>query len=185
MGWTSYHAEFYKNGKIDRKAECDNELTKSGCYEVLKSAMVGATYYGAVRNKDNTVFAVVMLTSVDTKDYFNFAYKDMSETMMPYHFECPQNILNLLTPTNNAWANEWRRRCKENAEIKQAKNGLKNLKVGAKIEVEMPCKTTLHEKGAKVVLTKRTYNGKQCWFFGEYKVAPNLWKEIKEFKIIS
>lgn len=23
MGWTSYHASFYKNGKIDRKAECD------------------------------------------------------------------------------------------------------------------------------------------------------------------
>lgn len=22
MGWTSYHASFYKNGKIDRKAEC-------------------------------------------------------------------------------------------------------------------------------------------------------------------
>lgn len=24
MGWTSYHASFYKNGKIDRKAECDS-----------------------------------------------------------------------------------------------------------------------------------------------------------------
>ena len=23
MGWASYRAEYYKNGKIDRKAECD------------------------------------------------------------------------------------------------------------------------------------------------------------------
>lgn len=23
MGWTSYHASYYKNGKVDRKAECD------------------------------------------------------------------------------------------------------------------------------------------------------------------
>lgn len=24
MGWRSYHASFYKNGKIDIKAECDS-----------------------------------------------------------------------------------------------------------------------------------------------------------------
>lgn len=45
MGWTSYHASFYKNGKIDRKAECDSIMNcdmvgNKGRYEVLKSAMV-------------------------------------------------------------------------------------------------------------------------------------------------
>lgn len=44
MGWTSYHASFYKNGKIDRKAECDSIMNcdmvgNKGRYEVLKSAM--------------------------------------------------------------------------------------------------------------------------------------------------
>lgn len=37
MGWTEYHASFYKNGKVDRKAECDNLWSKD-C-KVLKSTM--------------------------------------------------------------------------------------------------------------------------------------------------
>ena len=57
MGWTSYHvAPIYKNGKqfIDRKAECDRLFNCSmvnnlGKYEVLKSSMVGSTYYAAVK----------------------------------------------------------------------------------------------------------------------------------------
>ena len=28
MGWTSYHAEFYKNGTVDRKKEIDDLLTQ-------------------------------------------------------------------------------------------------------------------------------------------------------------
>ena len=54
MGWTSYHATYYKrNGSIDRKAECDAyflEGLNRGHYEVLKSAVVGSVCYAAVRN---------------------------------------------------------------------------------------------------------------------------------------
>ena len=52
MGWTSYHAEHYKNGKIDRKAECDAyflEGLNRGHFDVLKSSMVGSTYYAAIK----------------------------------------------------------------------------------------------------------------------------------------
>jgi len=51
MGWTYQHATYYKNGKIDRKAECDAYFTESnaGWYKVEKSALVGKVYYAAIR----------------------------------------------------------------------------------------------------------------------------------------
>ena len=137
MGWTSYHATHYKNGKIDRKAECDayfmDGLNK-GHFEVLKSAMVGSTYYAAVQGivknvgknesgeniyeplpeNERTTFGIVFLTSTDRKDYFNFSYKEMSESMGPYSYDCPKGILDLLSPTDNEYANEWRKACYEN-----------------------------------------------------------------------
>ena len=57
MGWTSYHANYYKNGTIDRKRECDNYFDKGNC-KILKSAMVGSTYYAAIK-KGEEVFAAV------------------------------------------------------------------------------------------------------------------------------
>ena len=97
MGWTSYHATcYYKNGKINRKQECDDHFEgglNRGYYKVLKSTMKGSTYYAAVQmmmrreKKENgefvdipiengIVFAAVLLTQVDSKSYYNFSYKD-------------------------------------------------------------------------------------------------------------
>lgn len=151
MGWTSYHAEHYKKGKVDRKAECDAyflEGLSRGYFDVLKSAMVGNVYYAAVcqiARKDNetgelvsipeaerTVFAVVFLTSVDSKEYFNFAYKNIDETMGPSESKCPKSILKLLSPTDSEWAMEWRKRCLENAEKSPAKT-LDKLPLGTVI----------------------------------------------------
>ena len=104
MGWTGYHATHYKNGKVDRKAECDAyfmEGLNRGHFNVLKSSMVGSTYYAAVsplkksNGKDDNgnyiyvdipeneriVFGVVFLTSTDAKDYYNFSYKDMGKLL--------------------------------------------------------------------------------------------------------
>ena len=95
MGWTSYHATYYKKGKVDRKAECDAYWTEGlnrGYYNVLKSAMVGSTYYAAIQplkknvgknergeniyedipENEREVFAIIFLTSTDIKQYFNF-----------------------------------------------------------------------------------------------------------------
>lgn len=156
MGWTSYHAEHYKsNGTIDRKAECDAyflEGLNRGHYEVLKSAMVGSVYYAAVRcltryvGKDDNgkaiyedaeglpVWAAVFLTSTNAKDYFNFSYKDMDETMGPCERSCPVSILKLLSPTDSEWANEWRTACYRKAEQKKSPTSLSNLPIGSKIQ---------------------------------------------------
>ena len=148
MGWTSYHASFYKNGKIDRKAECDSIMNcdmvvNKGRYEVVKSAMVGSTYYAAVKKtifeteaepEKEGVFGVVILTSVNNKDYFNFSYKDMDESAGPGYYDCPIGIHDVHTPTEYAWAKEWRERCYEIIKRKKSPDALSNLPVGSEIK---------------------------------------------------
>ena len=140
MGWTSYHATHYKHSKgsisIDRKAEVEKSFGEG--YEILKSSMVGSVHYAAVRKvkqytkqNDGTymyvdipkekqiVFATVTLTRTDMTDYYNFAYKDMDESMGPCESNCPLSILELLSPTEDCYAIDWRKRCEQNAERKK------------------------------------------------------------------
>ena len=156
MGWTWYHAAHYKRGgAVDRKAECDSyfqEGLNSGFYKVLKSAMVGSTYYAAVRNlkecvgrdedgkriykdaKDAPVWAAVFLTQTNIRDSFNFGYKDMAESMFPCEVSCPMSILKLLSPTDDENTMGWRNACMKTAEAKKSPRALVNLPVGTKIQ---------------------------------------------------
>jgi len=54
MGWLIYY-----DPVIDPRAECDRII---GADRVLKSAMVGSTYYAAVKSSDGTILAAVFLT---------------------------------------------------------------------------------------------------------------------------
>lgn len=160
MGWTFYHAEHYKKDgyTVDRKAECDALWDKNRC-EVVKSVMVGSVYYAALRElKDyvrdddgNIVFgedghgmlrdiplleqsvvAHVVLTGKED-DYYNFGYKAISEDCGPCECDCPKSILNLLTPTDSKWANEWRERCFKSLEAKRVQRGFNNLPYGSQV----------------------------------------------------
>lgn len=134
MGWTScYNATNWKTAGgrrvVDRKAECDRMLNwdskdKDGnviaTHRLLKSAMVGSTYYAAVRTsrtgESDKVWAAVFLTSGRSKwDGSIWGYKDMDESCGPCESKCPVSILDLLTPTDCQWANEWRQRCRDYA----------------------------------------------------------------------
>lgn len=131
MGWTSY--PIY--GKLDRKSECDKVYsgeTEKTIWKVLKSAMVGSTYYAAVEKTDketgkSKVFAGVCLTQVHDGEFY---YKDMDESMGPGVFKCPNSILDLLTEPEYEYGKEWRERCRAyNALPKPGK-----LPIGAVIE---------------------------------------------------
>lgn len=161
MGWTSYHATHYKKGKVDRKAECD-ALFADG-YEVIKSAMVGSTYYAAVKHKEDVV-AVICLTSTDSKDYFNFAYKDMDETMGPYKYDCPKGILDLLTPTENEYVNSWRAACREHHAKKNNPNALNKLPLGSIIQFTLPYDTTMNKAGSVITLEKTDEWSKKAYW---------------------
>lgn len=153
MGWTTYHATHYnRRGEVDRKAECDEVFTENsehGKWEVLKSSMHGSTYYAAVRRTrpggESYVFGAVCLTNVDSSDYYNFGYKDMDESVGPFSYDCPLSILDLLSPTENELALEWREQCRRKA---KSKNSLSRLPVGTTIEFEFNGETIRATKTA-------------------------------------
>lgn len=160
MGWCSYHAQYYKNGKVDRKREMD-ELLTGGNQVVLKSSMVGSTYYAAVKTigeNNVSVWACVAETcGQDRNDpYFNFGYKAISETSGPYRYDCPKSILDLLTETDNEHALRWRAACRE----KFAKPKLSALPVGTVIRFTIWDNT-------EYVLTKMAPNFqfKRTWWY--------------------
>lgn len=160
MGWTFYTAkEEYKNGRwiVNRKAECDNMMEfsernpdtgkRTRRSMVLKSAMVGSTYYAAVRfttfdadenAKIDLVYASVIRTSSNRKDHCNFGYKAMHEDMGPHQCKCPKSILDLLTPTNNEFALAWRENCRRNIEERKNPNTPANLPIGSVIRFKRP-----------------------------------------------
>lgn len=172
MGTTSYHATYYKsNGCVDIKKECDAyflEGLNSGNYAVPASSMKGQIYYAAIRplmkyakdpdgNKvrvprpieEQNVFAVVFVTGTSRCDYDNFWYKDMDETCGPGYYDCPQRILKLLSPTDDTFALEWRKKC----ELRnKARNQLRKLPKGSKIGLP---------NGRTAV--KRTVKGRRYW----------------------
>lgn len=180
MGWTSYHATHYKNNTVDRKAECDAYFTEGlnkGYYNIVASSVIGSTYYAAIQllkecrlidgkevtidipKEERETTAVVILTWVNTKDYFNFGYKIIGETSGPYRYNCPLKVLNSLSPTTNEWANEWREKCRENIIKNNMKNSrLKKLPIGSKIKFIF--------QGKEVVVEKKSpmYQFKHPWY---------------------
>lgn len=109
MGWTYT----YRSGKIDRLSECRNTFGEDPKWAtIVKDALVGDVYYAAMQSaRTGEVWALIALTDIDGHE---FGYKDMDETMGPYCFDCPNSILKLLTPTDNEYAKDWRKKCYEN-----------------------------------------------------------------------
>lgn len=176
MGWTSYHAKYYyKNGKINRKAECDSLFTKPP----LKSIVVGSTYYAAVKEETDenpeAIICIVILTHERSKEHFNFFYKAMDESWIgDVKTDCPISILDMLTPTSNEHANEWREKCRKyHADKKE--NNLSALSVGTVLKLE---DGTLVKKMAPNHQFKRNW----YWKCGTKNYIPVT--RIKKYKVI-
>jgi hypothetical protein len=110
---------------IAGRVNCENEHAR---WQVQDIAIVKMrTAYIAVeiirRNQvtgdlDNTtkmVVALIFLLDYRPNDRdCDTGYKDMDETMGPYESECPERILQLLTPTTHEHSLAWRQRCWDN-----------------------------------------------------------------------
>lgn len=133
MGWTYMNA----HGEKNKKALMTRELERYGTVKVLKCAMVNGVYYAAYSpTKDpSRVIGIVCLTRLSDGE---FGYKDMEESMGPFESKCPMSIIEMLTPTDSKYANEWRERCRayaashSNSVIK----ALNALPIGTLIAVE-------------------------------------------------
>ena len=111
MGWTGI-PDFF-GGTTEQIAEVTGGFTNT---EVLKAQKVNSTIYSAMHNRDtDEVWCMVTLTAMDKGE---FLYKSMSDECGPGVYDCPVDILDLLTDTDNEYANEWRQKAHKVAEIK-------------------------------------------------------------------
>lgn len=169
MGWTWYHAsEYTKSGRVSPSREIRKAI-KDGIGErqhVITDAFVKGVYYAAVLDEcDGTVWCCICMTSTTTTDYFNFGYKDMDEFMGPYNYDCPDRILDLLSPTDSEWANEWRRKCREN---NRKGDGFKALPDGARAKWKCPPRMSGLDEGRIYTIRKGKQN---AW----KKRSPWVW----------
>lgn len=145
MGW-DYHHEM---APYDRRAICRRYIGNG--YEVIKDAVVGTTYYAAVKSPhDGSVSALIILTHIDRNSWCNFGMKFMDEDMGPYHCDCPESILKELSPTANSYALEWRAKCREKRQTKR-ENVLVKAPIGSKLKVTM-------KTGVERIVTKQAPN---------------------------
>lgn len=78
---------------------------------ILKQRIIGNTAYMAYRDKDTTdVYAVVI--GFTRRTYggrtVELIGKIMDESVGPCYYKCPRGILELLTPTKDMYALQWR-----------------------------------------------------------------------------
>lgn len=106
MGWTYYET----CGNKDRKELCRREYGNSPSWAtIVKDELIDTVYFAAMKDTDTgEVWGLVVLTDFDGS---LFGYKGISEESYPYYFNCPLNILELLSPTDNENAIEWRKHC--------------------------------------------------------------------------
>jgi len=125
MGWTyTYRGSTPVKQFLADHVNCENEHAK---WLILDIAIVKMrTAYMAVeiirRDKETgqldmttrKVVAFVFLLDYRPSDPdYDMGYKDMDESMGPCASECPERILNLLTPTDHEYALAWRQRCRD------------------------------------------------------------------------
>jgi len=149
MGWTYTHKDVGQSVKDFFRSEFDwvNEkrrVTVLDCAVVcLREAYIAMEAVDLV-NHSREVFAIVCLLDYQPNDYYNFGYKDMEESMGPYNYNCPERILNLLTPTGNEYALKWRWKCREAVERRKKVAKIKN---GDILEFEEPI---VFQNGCKI-----------------------------------
>lgn len=123
---------FYGNEK--RSAEIADHIDKSGyLLRPHRFALMERAETLRRTRKQAEATAAVALTHTNSRDYFNFGVKTMSEASGPCEDRCPASILSLLSPTSDEYAIKWRERCRANIEKKKDPHALKNLPVGAVI----------------------------------------------------
>lgn len=115
MGWTSFHDVGLSVGEI-----CTREFTDTNPagdrWSVVDQSTRGSVWYAIGRvdrvGQPPVFYGLVWLTS---RRGGQFAYKDMTEDMGPYYWDCPARLLDQLdklAPTPGQSAIDWRAKCR-------------------------------------------------------------------------
>lgn len=161
MGWMELHKE---------RGVSYKEFFQEGLKgEILDSCTKNGVFYGALRTENQEVLTLVILIRIK-RGYYNFAYKWMDESYHPYYYECPDRILDLLTPTDNKPSNEWRAICRE--------KNRNSIKKGDWVKFDIPVKFINGiEKDAF------QYAGGKLFLCNGYKYRISNWKQRPYKKI--
>lgn len=153
MGWEFWQANLNKSRRqlVAEHVEWDSG-TKS-C-RVVFAREKGREVYLAVRLYDRAteredIIGVVAITQIRAKESFNFGVKLMDETMHPVYYHAPRKLLDMLSPTSDPNALEWRRKCYEQCEAtrmyEKSRRHLHSLPYGTIIQLN-------NEKGTMIEL---------------------------------
>jgi len=189
MGWTYTYKpktvsvrEFFEerfnyteeNGKYGKILDC--------AVVNLREAYIAYEIGDAQGKKE--VIAVVCVLDHNPNGCCNFGYKDMDETMGPYRYNCPERILNLLTPTENELAKKWREKCWERIRAKKARP---RLKKGMVIKFAKPIvfRSGREEDTFRVVDPRRLiFESAGKGYFGNFRLSRRIledgWEVVKE-----
>lgn len=128
------------------KAEFEWDDAERGSLKIIDSHITLTEAYLACRverpGQEPVVFAAICLIRhvPRAKNGCTFGYKDMEETMGPYVYGCPDRLLDLLTPTDDESAQEWREKCREKNRRRKARPRLvKGLVIRMSRELEFAC----------------------------------------------
>lgn len=163
MGWLTMSRDAmggHKTAKayLDAQFTYERKQSSGGSrgLKVLASSCAGnRVYYAAVQElsdgRGGEIFAVVCLVLWNPRSATaeHFGYKDMTEQMGPCEAQCPAAILDLLTPTDNEHALDWRRRCRANLALRSRK-----IEPGARIRLESPLAFTDGHVGNEFIVDR-------------------------------
>lgn len=158
MGTTSFQV----NSGFNKKQYMDGVYSNNGKNQVLKSAIVSNVYYAAVKTTDERTGITHIWCGVAKCEIVNgeFYYKDMSEDSLPYYFDCPKSVFDLLSPTASENANTWRETVKRVIEKKEQVKKIK-LDIGTVINFADHVKLKGEKLGQATIVAKQDKE----WFF--------------------
>ena len=168
MEWMSYHAKNYdSNGRVNRNKECKKIISEAIPSEsIVKFQMAGSVGYAVLKNYQGRRGAVIVPTSINRSDWNNFKFRIFSENDNPEKAQCPDELLNCLTETEDFCAIEWRKRCRSWNHLKRGAWSINQLPVGTRILANW--------NGGVVELTKTMAKQmkRPIWYDGYYQYDP-------------
>lgn len=190
MGWTGIYTDEPTADVIRREFTWSNE---NGSCRIVDMARVGTTYYAAVAlaKKDNPVliWGCVILTRREKGEVI---IKEIGEECGPCETDCPERILNLLSPLpadDTTYAAKWRQSCRERLAERAKQNGAaKKVASGTVIKFAVPMKFTdgstgdtfrVCQVGRRVTFMRLGDNGYVC---GPYRITR--WRQ-REYSIVN
>ncbi len=188
MGWT------YTAKPFDVSKWLSDTLTWDSPTHVNKAiatAIVARTEaYAAVERIDKQTgermvwAAAFMIRFVPrARDGYTFGYKDMDETCGPNIHRCTIKILDLLKPTGNEYANQWRRNCRSYHARRQAAN--RKAPPGAVLSFADPIRFTDGSEERNFIRLKGStfvaYRPDTKRLFGRFRISG--WRE-RNFNIL-